>query len=67
MAAFSKLDEVKEGTSITEMEFLYGALERRGEKVNAWFYIMDNGVCDDRVTALRQQIKYTDKMTRRHD
>ncbi len=49
-------DAVKKGTSITEMEFLYGALERRDEKVNAWFYVKDNGVCDDRVTALRQKL-----------
>ena len=32
------------------------ALERRDEKVNAWFYVKDNGVCDDRVTALRQKL-----------
>ncbi len=49
-------DAVRSGTSITEMEFLYGALERRDEKVNAWFYVKDNGVCDDRVTALRHKL-----------
>ncbi len=47
---------VKSGTSITEMEFLYGALKRHGEKVNAWFYIKDGDDFDHGAAALRDKL-----------
>lgn len=43
---------IQKGTSITEIEFLYGALARETDCQNAWFYVKDAPVGDEHLKLL---------------
>lgn len=54
-------DAVNGCTSITEIEFLYGALERKDSDTNAWFYIKSGTSDDPRVETLKKKVLSQDR------